>query len=109
MEHLTNQNTEVPIPCPYCGKGTIIATVLTTFFCRKEKTLYRSGIEMDGETMMEAYGAPSAPSMHITSYRCTSCKKRFFSHQFELVPDEQGNLIFVNNTPKKGDKHGGSI
>lgn len=82
------------VECPYCGKGTVTATVVTTFYCRKKYPLFKTGVEMDGETFEELYGEPQEPSMRFSSFYCSSCEKRFFPFQFDMTEDEDGNLRF---------------
>lgn len=85
------------IECPFCGNGTVMATVVASFFCAKEHPMYKDGVDIDGETMEEAYGTPSVPSLRFSSFRCTSCGKRWLNSQYKVVQDDDGICTFVKN------------
>lgn len=76
--------------CPFCGKGAVLATVLITIYYTQEHTIYEDGIKMDGDSLGEMFGTPGEPSMKYTSFRCTSCKKKWIQSQCKLIHDENG-------------------
>lgn len=94
QRHIFSDNK---IECPFCGSGTVLATVLTSFRCVKEHPMYKDDVNIDGETMEQAYGTPSEPSMRFTSFRCTSCGKRWLNSQYKVVQDDDGICTFVKN------------
>ncbi len=91
-----------PIACPYCGEKTVLATVLTTYTFKSEHTLFTDGVNMEGETMGQIIGEPSESFMHITSFRCTSCGKRWTAtaNEYNLVKDENGVCGFEKQAEK---------
>lgn len=76
--------------CPFRGNGTVLATVLITMYYTQEHTVYEGGIKMNGDSIEEMFGEPSEPTMKYTSFRCTSCKKKWIQSQCKLVHDEKG-------------------
>ncbi len=85
------------IECPFCESGTVLATVVSSFYCVKEHPMYKDGVDIGGETMAEAYGTPRRQSMRISSFRCTSCGKRWLNSQYKVMQDDDGICTFVKN------------
>lgn len=84
-----------PIKCPYCGEKTVLAKILTQMYFLSEHPIHTGGVVMSGESMGEIIGEPSCePRMTYSSFRCTSCEKKWFSHEYRLVKDENGILSF---------------
>jgi DNA-directed RNA polymerase subunit RPC12/RpoP len=101
---MDDKEIEDGIECPFCGKNSVMATVITTFYCTKEHPMYNDGVGIDGETFGELYGMPHKETMKYSSFRCTSCGKRFFPFQFKVETDENGICTFVEVEKKKKEK-----
>lgn len=85
------------IACPFCGKGSVYATILTTFYFTAEHKMYKTGVDFFGDSFGEIFGEPdkSKPLIKYTSFRCTSCGKRWINSQYKVVRDENGICSFV--------------
>ncbi len=95
--HAKNRHTmdsDVAMKCPFCGKGKVYATVLTTFTCKKEYPMC-SGVEIGGDSIGEMFGECGETVVRFSSYRCDSCEKRWFPFQYNIEEDESGNYIFI--------------
>jgi len=87
--------SDVAMKCPFCGKGKVYATVLTTFTYKKEYPMYVTGVEIEGDSIGEMIGECSEPVVKCSSYRCDSCEKRWFPFQYKIKKDENGNCTFI--------------
>lgn len=94
MKNNHKLDSDVAMKCPFCGKRTVYATVLTTFTCKKEYPMYVTGVEMDGDSVGETFGECNDRIVRCSSYRCDSCKKRWFPFQYKAEKDENGNFTF---------------
>lgn len=96
--------TEEPIKCPFCGNKTILATILTTMSFLSEHPLYNTGVDMqesDKSTMGTILGEPNGTTMSYSSFRCTSCDKKWTYSKCKPVKDENGMLSFESLNNKK--------
>ena len=48
-----NKSKGEPIACPYCGKRTVVGTVLIKYSFKSEHSVFTDGIELDGESFGE--------------------------------------------------------
>ena len=81
--------------CPFCGKGKVYATVLTTFTYKKEYPMYVTGVEIEGDSIGEMIGECSEPVVRCSSYRCDFCEKRWFPFQYKIKKAEKWELHFI--------------
>ncbi len=107
LKVLESEKISDPIECPFCGAKTVLAKIMTQLVFISEHPLYTDGVNMDGETMGQIIGEPShEPFLKYTGFRCTSCGKSWYTHQYKLVKDENGILSFEEqkNVKRKGRK-----
>lgn len=85
------------IACPFCGKGSVYATILTTIYFTAEHKMYKTGVDFSGDSFGEIFGEPDKfkPLIKYTSFHCTSCGKRWINSQYKVVRDESGIYSFV--------------
>lgn len=93
--------TEEPIKCPFCGNKTVLATVITTLSFKSEHTLNTTGVDMNEDSVGEMFGEPNGTTMSYSSFRCTSCDKKWTYSKCKPVKDENGILSFESLNNKK--------
>ena len=108
MDFLESEKFSNPIECPFCGTKTVLAKIMTQMCFISEHPMYTDGVDMDGDTMGQIIGEPSCePLMKYAGFRCTSCGKSWYSHQYKLAKNEDGMFFFEKqerNLKKKGRK-----
>lgn len=101
-----------PIECPFCGGKQVWANVMTSMYFKKVARVYKNGVdyynnanEKSIETMGDIFGEPYLePTINLTSFDCSSCKKHWISEMYQLVKDDNGIYSFVKK--EKGKKRG---
>ena len=95
-------NKSMPVPCPFCGSGGVMAGVLTQYCFRAEHPVYTDGIDMEGATIRQMIGEMSEPPRFtVNKFRCTECGKEWKKSEYKLEKDENGMQIFVKQEKKK--------
>lgn len=91
------------IECPFCGEKTVLVTVLTKLCFKAEHTMYTNGADMNGDTNGNMFGEMACePMIHYSSYRCTSCGRRWFPFEYELIiEDGRGMFKEIKGKGKK--------
>lgn len=90
-----------PAECPFCGKGTVLAKIATTYYFLSEHLMRKGGVDMDGETMGQIIGdMPHLPTMKYAGFCCTSCGKKWDKSKYAPVKNESGLIHFEKQEGK---------
>ena len=102
MYTIKSESGSKPVECPFCRKGSVLASVMTHYCFRAEHGVYTDGIDIDGNTIGQILGDfCEKPIIHINKFRCVSCNKEWSKSEYKLEKDENGMLTFVKQEKKK--------
>lgn len=97
-----NSNVDEKISCPFCGKRTVTANIVASFYgVVKNVPIFKDGVNVNLGNLEEI----SKPSLKCSNFYCSSCDKKWYPFQCKLVIDDNGECSFVD-VKKKGDKIG---
>lgn len=97
------------IRCPFCGSKTVETTIKTFFLFEKVRPVYYSGVDgitdqPTGSTIEEMYGEQTDAQSYISSFKCTSCKKKWGAYtdsELHYRKAKDGLYEFVKNDEVK--------
>lgn len=96
-----NSAIDEKLSCPFCGCNTVTANLVVKYFHVIEKApIYRDGVDPNKGNM----GGMSEPTLHCSSFHCSSCDKKWYPFQYKLVMNN-GECSF-KEVRKKGANNG---